>query len=157
MKKVLLVADISNLYYCIRGVYGNKQRLDYSRFVKESLEKGEVLYKAIAYGAEMNHEADSFKNTLTHLGFTLKYKKPKCFGTKERKADWDVGIAIDIVSLLNHVDVVVLGSADGDMAPCINYIKNHGKECRVHACRISYELKEIATNYREIDQSFIIS
>ena len=72
-----------------------------------------------------------------------------------KKADWDVGIAIDIVRAINRVDILVLGSADGDLAPLLSWAKEQQCKTVVCACNISYELREVADELIEIDESFL--
>src|SRR3989344_4193935 len=40
-----------------------------------------------------------------------------------KKADWDVGLAVDAIRLSNLVDAVVIVSGDGDFIPLLEYIK----------------------------------
>lgn len=148
--------DISNLYYCVRKQYGDSKRLDYERFVAHVMQEVNVR-KAIAYGAEMNHAASGFKAVLRRLGFETKYKQPKVYanpepGRETRKADWDVGMAMDVVRLAKDFDIIIFGTADGDLAPCIEYVREQfpDKECWVMACGISRELKAIAHRWWEI-------
>lgn len=123
---------------------------------------GNELVKATAYGAEIRYRAVNFRTALGHMGYEVKYKNPKVFkhedsDREDRKADWDVGIAIDIIKavLSDQVDIVVLGSADGDLAPCIEFIVERGIECYVLASGISNELKKVASCCREITEDML--
>jgi uncharacterized LabA/DUF88 family protein len=157
MKRVLIVADISNLYYCV-GRRFNSRKLDYKKLMKEAVGDNE-LYRAIAYGAEMGNEALHFKAALRNCGFEIKYKSPSSFpgeNNKEiRKADWDVGMAMDVVTMLDNVDIVVYATADGDLAPNLEYVRFKGKQTFVLACGISRDLKTIADNFREITEDML--
>lgn len=150
-KRVLLIADVSNLYYCLDKKYNGK--LDYLQLLDYAKNFGQ-LYRSIAYGAQMKNEATSFCNFIEMHGFELRYKRPKVVGDI-RKADWDVGMTLDIVRILPSVDVVLLATADGDMAPVIEYIHEQGKLCNVIGCNISYELKEKANRVYEIPSSML--
>lgn len=155
-KKILLVVDVSNLYYCIQKRFGVHRKLNYADFLRViTLNPNEKIYRAIAYGCELNGQALQFKHALTKCGFEYKYKKPKQFKTG-RKADWDVGITVDVMSQIDQFDIVVFGTADGDFAPCLNYLKKMGKEVRVFAVRISYELKQVADQWAEIPEELIL-
>lgn len=72
-----------------------------------------------------------------------------------RKADWDVGIAMDIVRIADRLDVVVIGTADGDLAPVVRWAQDKGCECMIFACTISRELRETADKVIEIDESLL--
>lgn len=120
-------------------------------------------YHALAYGAEMSEgELSSFKNALIYIGFDLRFKPVKQFYNKDegrsvRKANWDVGMAVDIIQLIDSFDVLILGCADGDMVPCVKYVQERGKLCHVLASKISTELRANCDNYAEIDESFLES
>jgi uncharacterized LabA/DUF88 family protein len=72
-----------------------------------------------------------------------------------RKADWDVGLAIDVVRIVDRVDQVVIGSADGDLAPLVEWVKEQGCRCIVFACNISRELRDVADEVIEIDDALL--
>lgn len=157
-RKALLIVDVSNLYYCVRKQYGDSQRLDYELLIDRLTQEVRIT-RAIAYGADMNHAASGFKAVLHRLGFETKYKQPKVYpsatlGKETRKADWDVGMAMDVVRLAKDYDIVIFGTADGDLAPCVDYIREQypDKECWVMACGISRELKAACHQWREIQR-----
>lgn len=52
-----------------------------------------------------------------------------------KKADWDVGITVDIMSTVDAVDVIVLASGDGDFVPLAQYVKSHGRRFEVVSFR----------------------
>ncbi len=87
--------------------------------------------------------------TMNLLRNTLKRKR------STRKADWDVGIAIDIVRLIQRVDTIILGSADSDLAPVVEYVREQGCRCVIYACNISKELREVANATIEIDENIL--
>jgi uncharacterized LabA/DUF88 family protein len=142
----LIVADVSNLYYTIRLKFPGR-KLDYQKYLDKFRSNP---YHAIAYGAGMGRQADGFKESLMRVGYTVRYKEPKILPSK-RKADWDVGIAIDVVKLLYRFDRLVLGSADSDMVPLVEYVQQLGKPCVVYACNIAHELIQSANTCIEIE------
>jgi len=146
-QKALVVVDVSNIYYCIKHRFPGK-KLDYSKYL-DNIKKISSIEKAIAFGVELDGQANDFKNALKSYGFELQYKEPKIF-PRSRKADWDVGIAIGIVENLTNIDLVVLGSADSDMVPVVEYVQKQDKQCLVYACKISSDLIKIANAYQEI-------
>jgi uncharacterized LabA/DUF88 family protein len=150
--KVLVIADVSNLYHCIRKRFGNR-KLDYGKFLLNCREHGDI-YRAIAYGGRLSEEADQFIAYLKHCGWEPSFKETKIFydsaGRETRKADWDVGITVDVIRILSNVDIVILGSADGDFKPLIEFIQQQGKRCYVYACKISRDLRDVANSVREV-------
>jgi len=73
-----------------------------------------------------------------------------------KKADWDVGIAVDAIKLGQKLDVVVLVSGDGDYVPLINYLKEN-LGCRVEVAAFSEtssaRLREVADKFIDLSQN----
>jgi len=155
-KRIGVFVDVSNLYYCISKKF-DKRKLDYRKYMKFIQDFGSISH-AIAYGAQLKNEAVGFIHCLKQIGFEPKYKSPKDYHNKDnfkRKADWDVGIAIDVVRMIDHLDMVILGTADGDLTPLVEWVKERGVEIVVLSCGISRELKDVANKYIEIPESML--
>ena len=156
MKRIGIFVDVSNLYYCISKKF-DRRKLDYKKYYNFIKDLGEIQ-QAIAYGAQLRGEASSFLHCLKKIGFESKYKITKTFHNADgirRKADCDVTITIDIVNMINSIDMVVLGSADGDLAPTVGWVRSHGVDVVVFASGISRDLKDVATKYIEIPESLL--
>lgn len=157
MKRVGIFIDLSNLYFCVSRNYKNR-RVDYGKFLDYVKDFGEVV-TAVAYGSQMKDEAVAFIACLEQLGFETKYKTPKQWPDKQggytRKADWDVGIAIDIIEKHEDLDVIVLGCGDGDLEPVVRFLKARNKTVIVLACGISRDLRESADTCIEIPESLL--
>jgi len=151
--------DVSNLYYCI-GKKFPQRKLDYRKYLKFVKDLGEPMV-CIAYGAQLSGQANGFIYCLRQIGFTTKFKTPKSYTNKEdnyalkRKADCDVDITVDIVNTIDRLDMIILGSADGDMLPIVEWAQGKGVEVIVIASGISKDLKDKATKYIEIPESFL--
>jgi uncharacterized protein (TIGR00288 family) len=155
MKRIGVFADVSNLYHCISRKYPSR-KLDYRKYIKFVKDLGDVSI-AIAYGSQMAGQATGFILCLKQMGFQTKFKSPKVYGgvAQTRKADWDVGIAMDIVTMIDRIDMVILGSADGDMLPVLEWAMSRGVEVVVIATGISKDLKDKATKAIEIPESLL--
>lgn len=156
MKRIGLFIDVSNIYYCI-GMKYSERKLDYSAYYQYVAELGELAV-AFAYGAQLENEASGFIHCLREAGYTPKYKVPKTYrsdGKIKRKADWDVGIAMDIVQTVDRLDMVLLGSADGDLCPVVEWVQKRGIMVIVLACGISRELRNLADKAIEIPESLL--
>lgn len=153
MNRLGIYVDISNLYYCVFNKH--KGKLDYAKLLEFLLPLGEIAF-AKAYGAQVKDEAAPFIQILETLGFEPIYKEPKFYGSHEGKADWDVGIAIDMIKDLDNYDMAILCSADGDMVPAVEYVRDHGKSVVILGAGISGELQESATTCIEIPTSMVI-
>ena len=76
------------------------------------------LHNACEY-YEMVHDTGDekqteFQNILRAIGFEVKLKPFISRRDGSAKADWDVGITIDILEFLKHSDKIILASGDGD-------------------------------------------
>lgn len=156
-RKIAILIDVSNLYYCIKKKFNGK-KLNYQKYYDYIAGFGKVT-EALAYGAQNNDEAEVFIGRLKEIGFTPVYKKPKIYydknGNKKSKADWDVAMAVKLLKLVNQVDLVVLGTADGDLAPAVSEAMSRGLHVIVMACIISRDLRDAATKDVEIPESLL--
>lgn len=156
MKRVGVFVDVSNLYYCI-GKKFDHRKLDYRKYLEFVRDFGDLV-KVIAYGSQMSNEAAGFIHCLNKIGFKTKFKAVKSYNNEQelrRKADWDVGITMDVVRMVDRFDMIVLGTADGDLEPLVDWAIRRGVDVVVLACGISRDLKERATQYIEIPESLL--
>lgn len=156
MNRIGVFVDVSNLYYCIKKKY-NGRKLSYKKYLDYVKDLGTVV-KATAYGCRINDEAKGFIFCLKETGFETKFKTVKTFSRDtgvQRKADWDVGIAIDIVRTIKEFDMIVLGTADGDLEPVVDWCMENAVDVIVVACGISRDLKKRATEFIEIPESLL--
>ena len=154
MKTIGVFIDVSNLYFTIHTRYGDSKKLDYRKFLDYVKTFGEVQ-QAIAYGSQLTDEANSFICALERIGFTTKFKTVKTYADGNRKADWDVGITMDVVQMIARLNRLVLGTADGDFEPLVSWARQTGCDVVVIGCGISKELRESATTCIEIPESLL--
>ena len=157
-KRIGVFIDTNNLYYSINRKFSGR-KLDYRSYMDFITPFGEVVLST-AYGTQVGKEAVGFIHFLKSIGFIIKYKAPKTYykdGVEYRKVDWDVSIAIDMVDLVGSesVDLIVLGSADGDMIPAVQWVQKHGVKCVIVACGINRDLKNAAYDFIEIYDSLL--
>lgn len=159
MKTIGIFADVSNLYYCVGKKFPTR-KLNYSKYQEVAIADN-VLYRAFAYGLQLKDEAEKFITCLKHFGFETKYKQPKIILKNEKqevkRTSWNVGLAMDVVRIVsnNKLDIVILGSADPELVPLVEWIREHGTKCIVIACGISKELKEVSDQWIEIDETLL--
>lgn len=149
--------DLANLYYCVGKRFQNR-KLDYAKLRDKVAEMGQ-LYRSTAYGVQMGEEASPFINCLRKLGYDTKYKKSRMSEENEkkviRKADWDVGLTLDVVSVIDRVDTVVIGSADIELIELVRYVRSKGVRCIVFASGIPQDLRDAADFYIEITDDLL--
>jgi uncharacterized LabA/DUF88 family protein len=94
---------------------------------------GRHLVRAIAYVITTESgEESAFFEALEKMGIETRTKDLQVFYGGAKKADWDVGIAIDAIRLAPKLDAVVIASGDGDFVPLVEFLKfNTGVQVEV--------------------------
>jgi len=130
-QRVAVLADSQNLYHTAQSLYS--RNIDYSALLDGAVSDRE-LTRAIAYVIRADSpEEESFFEALVEIGFETKIKEIKTFGDGSKKADWDVGMSLDAVTLANHVDTVVLCTGDGDFSRLCSHLRHEGVKVEVMA------------------------
>lgn len=112
MSRIAVFADVQNIYYTTRQAFG--RQFNYRALWEQLCNQGEVV-SAIAYATHRGDDGQTkFQDALKHIGFTVKLKPYIQRSDGSSKGDWDVGIAVDVMTLARQVDTVVLLSGDGD-------------------------------------------
>lgn len=122
-QRVGVFIDTQNLYHSARNLY--KARVNFGAVLRDAV-AGRKLVRAVAYviTTEAGDEKNFFE-ALTKLGIETKTKDLQIFSSGTKKADWDVGITVDAISMAPKLDVVILISGDGDFVPLVEYLKIH--------------------------------
>jgi uncharacterized LabA/DUF88 family protein len=134
-QRVAVLADSQNLYHTAQSIY--TQNIDYAGLLEDAVD-GRQLTRALAYVVKADSpEEESFFEALVDIGFETHIKEIRTFQDGSKKADWDVGMSLDAVSLAPHVDTVVLCTGDGDFARLCRYLKHEGVRVEVMCFRES--------------------
>ena len=121
MEKISIYVDVQNIYYTCRQVY--QHNFDYNKFWAIVCANREVT-TAVAYATDRGDEKQlQFQNILRAIGFNVKLKPLLTRADGTAKADWDVGIALDIYEEAENCDTVILASGDGDFSILLERIK----------------------------------
>ncbi len=138
-QRVGVFIDTQNLYHSARANY--KANVNYANLVKEAV-AGRRLIRAFAYVIKSESgEESKFFEALSDLGIETRVKDLQIFYSGEKKADWDVGLAMDIVRLSEKLDAIVLVSGDGDFLEVLKYVKSKGIRADVMAFKKTSSLK----------------
>ena len=153
-QRVGVFIDAQNLYHSGKNLYHSK--VNFGQIVKDALD-GRKLVRAVAYVISTESgEENAFFDALTKMGIETKVKDLQIFSSGAKKADWDVGLAIDAVKLSPKLDSVILVTGDGDFIPLIKYLQmNQG--CQVEVVSFgkstSAKLIEEADNFMDLDEA----
>ena len=157
MKKVAIFADVQNVYYTCRDIYG--RQFDYRAFLKRAAQRGDIVV-ANAYAIDRGDPKQlKFQEALRHMGFTVKLKPFITRKDGTAKGDWDVGITIDVLDAAPAADVVILLSGDGDFAILMRKIRDDlGVRAEVYGVPelTSQSLVEAASLFHRIDESLLM-
>ncbi len=153
-QRVGVFIDTQNLYHSAKNLY--HANVNFGQVVKDAV--GErALIRAIAYVITTEGgEEKSFFDALEKVGIETKTKPLQIFGSGAKKADWDVGLAIDAVKMAPKLDSVIIISGDGDFAPLVDYLKtNEGCQVEVVAFgkSTSSKLLEVADDFIDLDEN----
>ena len=122
-QRVGIFIDTQNLYHSAKNLY--KRKVNFGAILKEGV-AGRKLVRAIAYVITTEREdVKGFFEALEKLGIETKTKDLQIFFGGAKKADWDVGLAMDAVKLAPKLDAVVIVSGDGDFIPLVEYLQLH--------------------------------
>jgi uncharacterized LabA/DUF88 family protein len=120
-QRVGIFIDTQNLYHSAKNLY--KSKVNFGQVVKEAV-AGRNLIRAIAYVIRTeSDEEKGFFEALNKLGIETKVKDIRIFAGGAKKADWDIGMAIDAVAMGQKLDTVILATGDGDFVPLVEYLK----------------------------------
>lgn len=147
-QRVGIFIDTQNLYHSAKNLY--KAKVSFGQVVKEAL-AGRVLIRAVAYVIRTESEEEkSFFEALNKLGIETKVKDIRIFAGGAKKADWDIGMAIDAIAMAQKLDTVILATGDGDFVPMVEYLKyTYGCQVEVIAFgkSASGQLREAADDF----------
>lgn len=149
--KVGVYLDISNLYYCVKNRYGKYARLRFETYLAFCQEFGKLQFSK-AYGAQKNKEAENFIKMLQKLNIETHYQQVKEYKDASRKANWDVGIAVDILKDYDNLDTIIIGSADGDFESVVKTLLQKQKKVCIFAANVSSVYNNLGCEIREIPE-----
>lgn len=151
--RVGVFVDMQNLYHSAKNLYN--ARVNFVELMKLAVQDRQVV-RALVYVVKGGESAEeqSFFDALEKTGFELKMKDLQVFAGGAKKADWDVGMAVDVISMAKQLDVVVLVTGDGDFVPLVDYLQHNGiiVEAVSFGRSTSMKLKEVVNNFTDLDE-----
>ncbi len=153
-QRVGVFIDTQNLYHSAKNLY--KARVNFGNIVKDAV-GDRRLVRALAYviSTESGDEK-SFFEALAKMGIETKTKDLQIFAGGAKKADWDVGLAVDVIKMAPKLDAVVLVTGDGDFIPLVEYLQNtFGIQVEVSsfAKSTSGKLREAVDDFTDLSEN----
>ncbi|PIT93200.1 MAG: hypothetical protein COU06_01120 [Candidatus Harrisonbacteria bacterium CG10_big_fil_rev_8_21_14_0_10_38_8] len=162
-QRVGIFIDVQNLYHSAKNLYGS--RVNYQELISSVMGERKLI-RALAYVVKTEDVLEdipkakgvksesSFFDALKTAGLELRSKDIQLFPDGSKKADWDVGMAIDAVRMASSLDVIILVTGDGDFVPLVEYLK-WGKGVEVEVAGFSRTsnatLKEVADKFISLE------
>jgi uncharacterized LabA/DUF88 family protein len=153
-QRVAVFIDTQNLYHSAKNLYHAK--VNFNNVLKDAV-ADRILVRAIAYVVTTEGgEEQGFFEALSKIGIEAKTKDLQVFAGGAKKADWDVGMAIDAIKMGPKLDAVVLATGDGDFVPAVEYLKTTSG-CQVEVISFgrssSSRLKESVDEFIDMDEN----
>lgn len=159
-QRVGVFIDIQNLYHSAKHLY--QARVNFGEVLNHVV-AGRQLIRAIGYVVKSDTALGeaAFFDALEKSGIEVKMKDLQIFPGGAKKADWDVGIAVDAIRMSESLDAVVLVTGDGDFIPLVQYLQQaRGRQVEVASFErsTSARLKEVVDVYTNLedDKKFLL-
>ncbi|HEX5370552.1 MAG TPA: NYN domain-containing protein [Dehalococcoidia bacterium] len=153
LPKVAIFFDVPNLIYAAEAM---GVRVDFGKLL-EYLTEGRQLVRATAYAPitddpTTRFEAQRFVAPVVHHGYKIVTKPWKRFADGSMKANFDIELAVDILTMSDRLDIVVLLSGDGDFRRVCELVESKGVRVEVVAFAQStaMELRSVADHYTDL-------
>jgi uncharacterized LabA/DUF88 family protein len=151
-QRVAVIIDTQNLYHSAKNLY--KAKVNFEHVLKAAVQDRKLI-RAMAYVVNTESgEEQPFFEALEKVGIEIKTKDLQIFYGGAKKADWDVGMAVDAIKAAHKVDAIVLATGDGDFIPCVEYVKSLG--CQVEAITFgrsaSSGLRGVVDDFIDLDE-----
>jgi uncharacterized LabA/DUF88 family protein len=152
-QRVGVFIDTQNLYHSAKNLY--HARVNFGNVLKDSV-AGRRLVRAKAYVVTTESgEEKGFFDALGKIGIETRTKDLQVFYGGAKKADWDVGMAVDAITMAPKLDTVILFTGDGDFIPLVEYLRTHAG-CQVEVVSFgrstSGKLKEATDHFLDLDE-----
>jgi uncharacterized LabA/DUF88 family protein len=149
--RVAIFVDGSNLFYAALqlGI-----EIDYTKLLCHLTANARLLRAFFYTGVDRtNDKQQGFLLWMRRNGYRVITKDLIQLPDGSKKANLDVEIAVDMLTLAGHVDTVILVSGDGDLAYAVNAIAYRGVRVAVVSLRsmTSDSLINVADHYVDLD------
>lgn len=151
LDRVAIFIDGSNLFYAALQL---DIEIDYAKLLCR-LVRGRRLLRAYFYtGVDPHNEKQQgFLLWMRRNGYRVVTKDLAQLPDGSKKANLDVEIAVDMLTLAGHCNTLVLLSGDGDLAYALNSVAYRGAQVEVVSLRgmTSDSLINVADLYTDLD------
>lgn len=157
-QRIGIFVDVQNMFYSAKLLHQSK--VDYGKLLNE-VTGNRQLVRAIAYIIQKpDVDQSGFHEALSRIGYEIKVKELKVHNNEGRnnaRGSWDVGMAVDILSMADKLDTVVLVTGDGDYTDLLDALSARGVRTEIVSFERSTanELIKAADQYIPIHSDWI--
>lgn len=153
LPRVAIFVDVPNVVYAAErfGV-----SIDFGK-LRDMLSRGREMVRAAAYAPisddpQARLETQRFVQPFVGHGYRIVTKPLKRYADGSMKANFDVELAIDILTMSDRLDIVSLVSGDGDFRRLVDLVASKGVRVEVVAFgqSMSAELRAVADEYIDL-------
>lgn len=151
-QRVGVFIDAQNMYHSAKNLY--RSRVNFKKILDEVVGNRKLIRAFIYVIRTESGEEKAFFEALKKAGFEIKEKDLQIFPGGMKKADWDVGMAVDSIILADKIDVAVLVTGDGDFIPLVEYLRiSQGLKVEVASFgrSTSSKLKEVVDVFYDLE------
>jgi uncharacterized LabA/DUF88 family protein len=150
--RVAIFIDAANLFYAASHL---EIEIDYIKLLRYLTTDARLLRSFFYTGVDRgNDKQHGFLLWMSHNGYRVISKEIAHLPNGETKANLDVEIAIDMLTLAESYDTAVLLSGDGDFTYALNAVSYRGKRVEVVGLRsMTHDrLIDVADRYVDLDE-----
>jgi uncharacterized LabA/DUF88 family protein len=154
LPRVAIFLDVPNLIYAADQL---NVKVDFGKLL-DYLTEGRQLVRATAYAPitddpQTRFEKQRFVEPVINHGYKIVTKPWKRFNDGSMKANFDIELAVDILTMSDRLDIVVLLSGDGDFRRVCELVESKGVRVEVvsFAQSTAMELRAVADQYTDLN------
>ncbi len=149
-QRVAVFVDVQNMYHSAKKIYSSN--LSYSKMLRHCV-RNRRLVRAIAYVIDREGlDQISFTDHLRYCGFEVRKRDLIERMDGSRKAEWELGIAMDMIRIASQVDSIVIVSGNGVFADVVPHLQAKG--IKVECCAFKDSLSDVLG--RQVDQYHLL-
>jgi uncharacterized LabA/DUF88 family protein len=156
-QRVGVFIDVQNMFYATKNLYSSK--LNYGKLL-DYIARGRDLVRSVAYVVQTPEiDQSNFLTMLRSNGYEVRSKELKQRPDGSCKGDWDMGLALDAISMAERLDVVAIVSGDGDFVELVAHLKARGVRVEVYSFPYSTaeELRSTATEFYQMGPEIVMN
>ena len=149
--RIAIFIDGNNLFHAARTI---GIEIDYAKLLKLLCQGGSLLRAFFYTGVDENaSKQQGFLLWMRRNGYRVVQKELKVFPDGTKKANLDVEIAVDMLSLCGKYETAILVSGDEDFAYAVNAVAYKGARVEIAGFRnnTSPKLIDVADRFIDLD------